>query len=69
MARRDDILNAVYEAERLHKDFDTKTRAEGGDGRQARRRVRPVAKSGGAGFSTPDRYDCSECAAPAVPGR
>lgn len=33
MARRDDILNAVYEAERLHKDFDTKARGEAGEGR------------------------------------
>lgn len=33
MARRDDILNAVYEAERLHREFDTKARAEGDEGR------------------------------------
>ncbi len=33
MPRRDDILNAVYEAERLHKEFDTKARAEAGEGR------------------------------------
>ena len=26
MARRDDILTAVYEAERLHKEFDPKAR-------------------------------------------
>ncbi len=33
MARRDDILISVYEAERLHKEFDTKARAETGEGR------------------------------------
>jgi Zn-dependent peptidase ImmA (M78 family) len=33
VARRDDILNAVYEAERLHKEFGTKARAEAGEGR------------------------------------
>ncbi len=33
MAYRDDILKAVYEAERLHREFDTKARAEEGEGR------------------------------------
>jgi Zn-dependent peptidase ImmA (M78 family) len=33
VARRDDILNAVDEAERLHEEFGTKARAEGGEGR------------------------------------
>lgn len=33
MARRNDILNATYEAERLHKEFGTKARAEAGEGR------------------------------------
>ncbi len=33
MARRDAILNAVLEADRLHKEFDTRARAEGGEGR------------------------------------
>jgi Zn-dependent peptidase ImmA (M78 family) len=33
VARREDILNAVYEAERLHKEFDTRARAESGNGR------------------------------------
>ncbi|MGC4004074.1 MAG: ImmA/IrrE family metallo-endopeptidase [Pirellulales bacterium] len=33
MAIRDDILNAVYEANRLHKEFDTEARAKSGEGR------------------------------------
>lgn len=33
MVRRDAILNAVLEADRLHKEFDTKARAERGEGR------------------------------------
>ncbi len=33
MARRDDILTAVYEAGRLHKAYDTEVRAKGGEGR------------------------------------
>ena len=33
MARRNDILNATYEAERLHRTFGTKARAEAGEGR------------------------------------
>lgn len=33
MARRAAILNAVLEADRLHKEFDTKSRAEAGEGR------------------------------------
>jgi len=33
VARRDAILNAVLEADRLHKEFDTKARTEGGAGR------------------------------------
>jgi Zn-dependent peptidase ImmA (M78 family) len=33
VARRDDILGAVFEAERLHKEFDTKARVGAGEGR------------------------------------
>jgi Zn-dependent peptidase ImmA (M78 family) len=33
MALRDDILNAVYEADRFHKRYDTETRAKSGVGR------------------------------------
>jgi len=33
VAWRDAILNAVLEADRLHEEFDTKARAEGGEGR------------------------------------
>lgn len=33
MALRDDILNAVYEANRFHRDYDTEARAKGGEGR------------------------------------
>ncbi len=33
MSRRDDILNAVYEADRLHKEYDTEARAKSGEGR------------------------------------
>jgi hypothetical protein len=33
VALRDDILNAVYEANRFHKDYDTEARAKGGEGR------------------------------------
>jgi len=33
VARRDAILNAVLEADRLHKEFDTRVRADGGEGR------------------------------------
>ena len=33
MARRQDILHAVYEAERLHREFDSRARAEAGEGR------------------------------------
>ena len=33
MARRDEILNAVYEADRLHKEHDTESRAKHGEGR------------------------------------
>jgi Zn-dependent peptidase ImmA (M78 family) len=33
VARRDAILNAVLEADRLHKEFDTKARAEAGEAR------------------------------------
>ena len=33
MARRDDILNAVYEANRLHKQYDTEALAKQGEGR------------------------------------
>ena len=33
MARRDDILNAIYEADRLHKQHDTEARATRGESR------------------------------------
>jgi Zn-dependent peptidase ImmA (M78 family) len=33
VARRDEILNAVYEADRLHKEHDTESRAKHGEGR------------------------------------
>ncbi len=33
MARRDEILQAIYEADRLHAKFDSKARAERGEGR------------------------------------
>lgn len=33
MARRAEILSAVYQAERLHKEFNTKARAEAGEAR------------------------------------
>ncbi len=33
MPRRDEILNAVYEADRLHKEYDTESRAKHGEGR------------------------------------
>jgi len=33
VARRDAILNAVLEADRLHKEHDTKARADRGEGR------------------------------------
>ena len=33
MVRRKDILDAVYEAERLHREFDSRKRAEAGEGR------------------------------------
>ena len=33
MRRRDEILNAVYEADRLHKEYDTEARATSGEGR------------------------------------
>jgi Zn-dependent peptidase ImmA (M78 family) len=33
VARRDEILNAVYEANRLHKEYDTEARAKRGEGR------------------------------------
>ena len=33
MVRRKDILDAVYEAERLHREFDSRERAEAGEGR------------------------------------
>jgi len=33
VARRDEILNAIYEADRLHKEYDTKARVKRGQGR------------------------------------
>jgi hypothetical protein len=33
VARRADILNAVVEADRLHREFGTEARAERGEGR------------------------------------
>lgn len=33
MPRRDEILNAVYEADRLHKKYDTQARSKRGEGR------------------------------------
>jgi Zn-dependent peptidase ImmA (M78 family) len=33
VSRRNDILNAVYEADRLHKEYDTEARAKSGEGR------------------------------------
>lgn len=33
MSLRDDILNAVYEANRFHQDYKTEARAKGGEGR------------------------------------
>jgi Zn-dependent peptidase ImmA (M78 family) len=33
VGRRDEILNAVYEADRLHQEFDTESRAKQGEGR------------------------------------
>jgi Zn-dependent peptidase ImmA (M78 family) len=33
VARREEILNAVYEADRLHKEYDTEARAKRGEGR------------------------------------
>ncbi|HWD41281.1 MAG TPA: ImmA/IrrE family metallo-endopeptidase [Fimbriimonas sp.] len=33
MARRDEILKAVYEADRLHKEYDAESRAKQGEGR------------------------------------
>jgi len=33
VARRSDILHAVYEAERLHREFDSRARAQAGEGR------------------------------------
>lgn len=33
MPLRNDILNAVYEANRFHRDYDTEARAKGGEGR------------------------------------
>jgi Zn-dependent peptidase ImmA (M78 family) len=65
VARRDDILNAVYEAERLHKEFDTKARAEAGEGRihvfgmLVKRDIpvmfRPLKKLLGAFIDDPDK--------------
>lgn len=65
MARRDDILTAVYEAERLHKEFDTKARARAGEGRidvfgmLVKRDIpvmfRPLKKLLGAFIDDPDK--------------
>jgi Zn-dependent peptidase ImmA (M78 family) len=33
VSRRDDILTAVYEADRLHKEYDSEARAKSGEGR------------------------------------
>jgi len=33
VSRRDDILTAVYEADRFHKMYDTEARARSGEGR------------------------------------
>ena len=33
MARRDEILKAIYEADRLHAQYDSKARVERGEGR------------------------------------
>jgi hypothetical protein len=33
VTRRDDILTAVYEAGRLHKEYETEARAKDGEGR------------------------------------
>jgi Zn-dependent peptidase ImmA (M78 family) len=65
VARRDDILTAVYEADRLHKDFDTKARAAAGEGRidvfdmLVKRDIpvmfRPLKKLLGAFIDDPDK--------------
>jgi Zn-dependent peptidase ImmA (M78 family) len=65
MARRSDILAAVYAADRLHKQFDTKARAEAGEGRidvfdmLVKRDIpvlfRPLDKLLGAFINDPDR--------------
>jgi Zn-dependent peptidase ImmA (M78 family) len=65
VARPHDILKAAYEAERLHKEFDTKSRAEAGEGRidvfgiLVKRDVpvmfRPLKKLLGAFIDDPDK--------------
>jgi Zn-dependent peptidase ImmA (M78 family) len=65
VARRDDILNAVYEADRLHREFDTRARAEAGEGRidvfgmLVKRDIpllfRPLKKLLGAFIDDPDK--------------
>jgi len=65
VARRSDILNAVYEADRLHKQFDTKARVEAGEGRIDVFRMlvmrdipvifRPLRKLLGAFINDPDK--------------
>lgn len=65
MARRSEILKAVYEADRLHKQFDSRDRAEGGSGRidvfgmLVEREVpvmfRPLDKLLGAFIDRPDK--------------
>ena len=64
MATRDDILNAVVEADRLHREFDTEARAERGEGRidvfgmLVKRNIpvmfRPLKKLLGAFVNDPD---------------
>lgn len=65
MARRDDILKAVYEADKLHKEHDTKARVQTGEGRVDvfemlfRRDIpvmfRPLDKLLGAFLDNPDK--------------
>jgi Zn-dependent peptidase ImmA (M78 family) len=65
VAQREEILAAVYEADRLHRDFDAKARAERGEGRidvfdmLVKREVpvlfRPLEKLLGAFVDDPDK--------------
>jgi hypothetical protein len=64
VARRDEILQAIYEADRLHAKYDSKAKAERGEGRVDVFRMlldrnifvmfRPLKKLLGAYFSAPD---------------